>query len=252
MGRFPRVLIGFAAACLAAAYTKLMFAVTPAELSALPADQAADRLAWIADKGWQFAILFGLFALPFAIVALAIAEWRGLRSWTYYALVALGIALVGYIAQWQSETSNVAFTVVANYALTSFLTTGFMAGLFYWLFSGRHAGGPQLAYPEGIDTAKTDIVRDRPSITRTAVMDPPSVARTEVMRSHPAEKTQVLEKPASRTEVFGKPGDGGKSDKDAKDAKPETKGEETKGEEKKTDDKIRPSGSVPASAGPKK
>ena len=247
MGRFFRVVIGFAAACLAAAYTKLLFAITPAELSALPADQAADRIAWIADKGWQFAILFGLFALPFAIVALAIAEWRGLRSWTYYALVALGIALVGYVAQWQSETSNVAFTVVANYALTSFLTTGFMAGLFYWLFSGRLAGGPQLAYPEGLDTARTDMAKDRPTVARTAVMDPPSMAQTEVMRSHPAESTQVLEKPVSRTEVFGKPGDGGKSDKGSKDDEADAKAEERKGEEKKGEP-----GAKPASGGPKR
>ena len=44
MGRIIRVLIGFAAACLAAAYTKMFFAVTPAEIMDLPSDVAIDRL----------------------------------------------------------------------------------------------------------------------------------------------------------------------------------------------------------------
>lgn len=172
MGRFFRVLIGFAAACLAAAYTKLLFATTPAELAAMNPDLAADRLTDIADKGWKFAILFGLFSLPFAIVALAIGEWRSLRSWTYYALVALGIALVGFVAQWQSQAPNAAYDVARNYAFTAYLMTGFMAGLTYWLFSGRLAGGPAEQYPVGIDTASKSEMEKK--------AEAKSAARTEV------------------------------------------------------------------------
>lgn len=201
MGRFFRVLIGFAAACLAAAYTKLFFAVTPAELSGLPSDIATERMSLIADKGWKFAVLFGLFSLPFAIVALAIAEWRSVRSWTYYALVAIGIALVGFIAQWQSQPENAAFDVARNYAFTAYLTTGFMAGLFYWLFSGRSAGGAAAQYPIGIDTARPE---------RTAIVGESTVAagnaRTQVAANN--DKGRKLEagdkKPADdKTRVSG-------------------------------------------------
>lgn len=205
MGRFLRVLIGFAVACLAAAYTKLLFAVTPAELAALPSDLAADRLAEIADKGWKFAVLFGLFALPFAIVALAVGEGLGVRNWTYYTLVALGIALVGFIAQWQSEAPNAAYTVVANYSLIAYLTTGFMAGLFYWLFSGRVAGVPAMPQPVDMSDGATGGKGDMAPRASAS-----STAKTEVVTAKPTAasvaKTQVMADPE-------KAGKGGKSEK---------------------------------------
>ena len=38
---------------------------------------SADRIADVVNYGWRFAVLFGLFVLPFAVVTIAFAEWRG-------------------------------------------------------------------------------------------------------------------------------------------------------------------------------
>jgi hypothetical protein len=154
MKRFVRVLIGFSVACLVAAYTKLLFAVTPAELAGLPSDVAIDRLAWLADLGWKIALLFALFSLPFALIGLSVGELRAKRGWSYYAVVALGVALVGFAAQWASEVQG-APSVMTQYALAAYATAGVTAGFSYWLVAGRYAGGPKTsAYPLIIDTTK--------------------------------------------------------------------------------------------------
>jgi hypothetical protein len=141
--RIFRVLSGFLLACLAAGLTKLLFAYTPAELSNLPPEVASDYLALALPLATHTAI----FSAPFALVAIAIGEWRRWRDWAYYALTAMAIALIGYFAQYQSETATQGWSIAANnYALVAFLTTGFVGGLVYWLFSGRLAGHHLLAH----------------------------------------------------------------------------------------------------------
>jgi hypothetical protein len=85
-----------------------------------------------------------IFAAPMALVAVTMAEWRGIVDWLYYALVALLIAGVGFLAQYVSELQG-APTIVNNYAFTAFMTGGFVAGLVYWLLTGRHAAVWRLA-----------------------------------------------------------------------------------------------------------
>lgn len=145
LGRLLRVLFSFIVACLAAGLTKALFATTPTELSSLPPDVAADRMSHVFESGAFAGIQSLIFAAPFALVAAAIGEWRSLRNWTYYALVGMAIALVGFLAHYSGEVQGQP-TIVNNYALSAFLTSGFVGGLVYWLFSGRLAGPHGVGY----------------------------------------------------------------------------------------------------------
>ena len=140
LGRIFYILISFALACLAAGLTKVLFATTPSELAGLPPDVAADRMSKVFESGIFAGVVSGMFSAPFAAVVAAIGEWRRLRDWTYYAVTGVAIALVGFLAQYSGEPQG-APTIVNNYALTAFLTAGFVGGVVYWLFAGRTAGG---------------------------------------------------------------------------------------------------------------
>jgi hypothetical protein len=137
IGRIFRILSAFILACLAAGLTKVLFAFPPGELSNLPPEIAGDRLALALPIATHAAI----FAAPFALIAIWLGEWKVWRDWAYYAAAAMAIALIGFFAQYSSETSQVGWSILnSNYPLIAFLTTGFVAGLVYWLFSGRLAG----------------------------------------------------------------------------------------------------------------
>lgn len=138
IGRLFRVLCGFILACLAAGLTKVLFAFTPAELMGMLPEVAAERVGIALPVATHTAI----FAAPFALIAIALAEWQGIRDWAYYAGAAIAIALIGFFAQYHSETATQGWSIVNNnYPVVTFLTTGFVGGLAYWLFSGRLAGG---------------------------------------------------------------------------------------------------------------
>lgn len=132
-----RVLAGFVAACLVAGAIQVLFALTPAALIAGSSEQLSRATEWMLLAATHSAV----FSAPFALVAAAIGEWRSIRSWTYYALVGLAIAVAGFTAQYQAEVAGQP-SVANNYALTAFLTTGFVGGFAYWLTSGRRAGDP--------------------------------------------------------------------------------------------------------------
>ena len=136
LGRIFRVLSGFILACLAAGLTKVLFAYSPAELMNLAPEIASDRLALALPIATHTAI----FAAPFALVAIVIAEWQGWRDWAYYAAAAMVISMIGFTAQYSNEANGQSWSVYNNYTMIAFLTTGFVAGLTYWLFSGRTAG----------------------------------------------------------------------------------------------------------------
>jgi hypothetical protein len=137
-GRLIRVIVGFVLACLFAALTKVFFAFPPSELANLPTDIAQSRIGLALPVATHMAI----FSAPFALVAAAFGEWRGWRDWTYYTLAGIGIAVIGFLAQYSSETGIQGWSITnGNYPFVTFLTTGFMGGLAYWLFSGRFANG---------------------------------------------------------------------------------------------------------------
>lgn len=141
-----RVLFGLVLACIAAAITLILFVYTPAELASLPSGMGADRV----NEAGLFALavvphIAAFAALP-ALIGVIASEQRGIRSWGYYVLVGIGIAVLGFLAQHFSEAPGQT-TILHNYALTAFLTAGFTGGVVYWLFAGRYAAGRRAEPP---------------------------------------------------------------------------------------------------------
>lgn len=196
-GRLIRIIVGLVAAFLAAGFTKVFFAYTPAELSSLPPDVAADRLSRAVELGLYAAVQGGAFALPFAVVAAAVGEWLRIHAWTYYALWGMAVALLGFYVQSSTEGPGSA-TIVNNYALTAFLTTGFIGGFVYWLFSGRYAAG------------------HRSAATATAAATPAAPAKPANGDAKAAEPKAAESKPAvaaAAAKTAGSKPSGGKADK---------------------------------------
>jgi hypothetical protein len=143
IGRILRVLFGFIFACLAAGATIVLFVYTPVDL----ASDAGDRVQEAGLLTLYAATHAALFAAPFALIGAAIGEWRGISSWTYYALVGVLIAVLGFLVQYWSEGGTVEASILNSYALSAFLVAGLVAGLVYWLVSGRYVGAPDGGVP---------------------------------------------------------------------------------------------------------
>jgi hypothetical protein len=82
-----------------------------------------------------------------ALIVAGFGEWRRISSRMYYVLVAIAISAAGFLAQsldllgqYWNEPASLA-SGANSYVVTAFLLTGFVAGLVYWLFAGRFAGG---------------------------------------------------------------------------------------------------------------
>ena len=141
-----RVLLGYLIACLVAGLTTVLFAWTPSDLASMQGDAANDKLALAMPVATHIA----LFVAPVALLAIAYAERYRRHDWLYYALAGVAIALLGFGAQLMSEDSRQTWSITNNnYPLFAFITTGFLSGLAYWIFSGRMAG-LGLAKPAGM------------------------------------------------------------------------------------------------------
>ncbi len=134
-----RVLIGFALACIAGALIQLGFATPNDVLTDDP-----DRLSWSVEQVLLAATHSAVFSAPFALVAAAIGEWQSIRSWVYYALAGIAIAIAGFIALYSGET-NGPNSIVNQYATIAYLCSGLAGGWVYWLISGRNAGDAVVA-----------------------------------------------------------------------------------------------------------
>ena len=134
-----RVIFGFIVACLIAGLTTVAFVVTPADLATLPADAWSERLGNAGVLSLLAATHSAIFAFPFALLAIVIAEWARVRSWIYYVIVGLAIALGGFAAEYLNEVAGQP-SIVNAYALRAFLAVGILSGLAYWLVAGRRAG----------------------------------------------------------------------------------------------------------------
>ena len=135
-----RVLFGFIIACLVAGVTTVAFVVTPADLVNLPAEAQLDRLGNAGVLALLAATHSAIFAFLFAFIAIAIAEWSRVRSWIYYVVAGLVIALAGFAAEYLSEVAGQP-SIFNYYALRAFLAVGVLSGLAYWLVAGGRAGG---------------------------------------------------------------------------------------------------------------
>ncbi len=140
LGTIFRILIGFAIACLVAGAVTTAFIVTPTDVAALSPDVRPEQLGYAGLLSLYAATHSAIFAFPFALIAIALAEWLCVRSWIYYTIVGILIALGGFAAVSYFEVEGQP-TIINNYALRTFLTVGVFGGLAYWLVAGRRAGG---------------------------------------------------------------------------------------------------------------
>jgi hypothetical protein len=134
IGRVFRLLVGLVCSFLASGATMVLFVYSPLELLQGGGDKAmeAGLLALAA------ATHSGVFAAPFALLAAGFGEWRGVRGVSYYALAALAIAALGFLAEYATEAVGEA-SIANAYASAAFLVSGLVAGFAYWLVAGRHA-----------------------------------------------------------------------------------------------------------------
>ncbi len=135
-----RVLFGFAVACLVAGVATVAFVVSPVELANLPAEAQPERLTNAGILALLAATHSALFAFPFALILIGIAELTRVRSLLYYVLAATTIALGGLLAIFLYEVPGQP-SILNDYAVAAFATVGVLSGFTYWLFAGRGAGG---------------------------------------------------------------------------------------------------------------
>ena len=140
IGGLLRVVFGFIVACLVAGAATVAFVITPVDIATLPAELRPDRLSSAGTLSLLAATHSAIFAFPFASIAIAIAEWRCIRSWVYYAIVGILIAFGGFGAEYLNEVGGQP-SIVNAYAMRAFLAVGFLGGVAYWLAAGRRAGG---------------------------------------------------------------------------------------------------------------
>lgn len=135
-----RVIFGFIVACLVAGVVIVAFVVTPGDVASLPPDAQSERLASAGVLALLAATHSAIFAFPFAIVTIGVSELWRIRSWLYHALAGTAIALAGLAAEVAQEVPGQP-SILSNYAIAAYITTGVLAGLAYWLLAGRGAGG---------------------------------------------------------------------------------------------------------------
>jgi hypothetical protein len=134
IGRVFRVLVGLVCAFLANGATMVLFVDSPLELLQGGGDRATEAGLLALAAATHSAV----FAAPFALLAAGIGEWRGVRAVSYYVLAALGIAALGFFAEYTTEAVDEA-SVANAYASAAFLVGGLVAGFAYWLVAGRRA-----------------------------------------------------------------------------------------------------------------
>jgi hypothetical protein len=139
LGSIARVVFGFVLASIAAGLVTMLFVNTPSEVLAQP----VSRLPRTAGETFELALLtathVAIFAVIFALIVAGLGELFSLRGLPFYLSGGVVIALLGFVAQYSSEVPGEP-TILNNYALKTFLTTGFFAGFVYWLASGPFAG----------------------------------------------------------------------------------------------------------------
>jgi hypothetical protein len=136
-----RVAFGFALASFAAGLVMVLFVNTPAEVLAQPASRLPETASETFDLALLTATHAAIFSAAFVMITAGLGEAFSIRSLAFYLIAGLAIALLGFAAQFSSEVAGQP-TVLNNYALKAFLTTGFFAGFVYWLASGQFAGRP--------------------------------------------------------------------------------------------------------------
>lgn len=186
-----RTIFGFVLACLAAGAVKVAFAVTPAELAVASPERLGQAAEWALLSATESAV----FASPFAFIAIVLAEWFGVRSFAYHGLVGILIAAAGFAVLLSGQSQDT-LDLANSYAIAAFLSTGLVAGIAYWLFSGRLSGGRRITRRR----LEAEAARQRSSAPR--VLTPAGSSVPMVVKSMAADKAsagKASEKLADKT-----------------------------------------------------
>lgn len=187
LGSIARVAFGFILASIAAGLVMMLFVNTPSDVLAQP----MSRLPRTAGETFELALLsathIAIFASLFALIMAGLGELFSLRSLPFYLSAGVIIAALGFVAQYASEVPGEP-TIYNNYALKTFLTTGFFAGFVYWLASGQFAGrtpasAPAATPPSGPPDA-TPETRSRGADRETSVTIRKTAARETPRPTH--------------------------------------------------------------------
>lgn len=187
IGTLGRVLMGYGLACLTAGVITVLFLPAAAELATVPANAFPEQAAKAGTLALVAATQYAMFGIPFVLIATVIGEWLTLRNFYYYLMTGMVIAVLGYAAQYHSEVPGQP-TIFNSYALMTFLTAGFIAGITYWLTAGQFAGGRKLSTRRG--TELPDKAKDwkQPKIL---VEDEPARDKKSASLSEPMESAEA-------------------------------------------------------------
>lgn len=201
-----RVLAGFVLACIVAGIVATLYVRTPAEIAAVPASEFSTRAGDALTIALSVATQAAIFSVAFALIAAGISEWLGLRNVLYWLAAGMGIALLGFFAQYASESPDQP-TIFNSYALVAYVTAGFFGGLVYWLTAGRYAGLAATGGGRAIASGKVPriVVDDRPQGVKKGSLSErlanrAAAARTAAAAKPPAEaQEEAAGKPAAKT-----------------------------------------------------
>lgn len=221
MRTFSRVLAGFVLACITAGLVQVLYVSTPTDLAAVPAGE----LPAAAGSTFELALLAAthtaIFSAAFASIIAGISEWLSLRTMSFSLAAGMGIALLGFFVQYSSEVAGQP-SILNNYALQAFLTTGFFAGLIYWMVAGRHAGERTRAMPAGAPAAEAG--GDQSRRQRILVEKTPDAVKKGSLAERLADKRAAMVAAGKVTAVPVVKGKTGPA-KDGAPATPEAAGE---------------------------
>ena len=102
--RLARVAFGFALASIAAGLVTVMFVDMPVDVLAQPASRLPQTASQTLDLALLTATHSGLFAAAFVLIAAGLGEWLSIRSLPFYLIAGMGIALLGFIAQFRAKS----------------------------------------------------------------------------------------------------------------------------------------------------
>ena len=136
-----RVLFGFIVACLVAGLVTVAFVVTPADIAGLPAEAQPERLGNAGVLSLLAATHSAIFAFPFAIIAIGIAEMSVISVVDLLCVRRRRASLLAASRPSTPTRLRGQPSILNGYALAAYVAVGLAGGLAYWLVAGRRAGG---------------------------------------------------------------------------------------------------------------
>ena len=200
-----RVVFGFILACIAAGLVQVLFVWTPAEIASVPSSNLPAQATSTAELALLTATHFAIFSAAFALIAAGIAEWLTLRGVGYWLAAGMGIALLGFFAQYSSEVAGQP-SILNNYALQAYLTAGLFGGLVYWVVAGSHSGhapAPETAPAGAAESARPRIiVETQPrELKQGSLAEKLALKRANETASRSSPQPQTTSVPVTKTQA---------------------------------------------------